>query len=141
MSNKKRSLGRGLDALLTPSANSAGNEESSQESLRSINVELIVIGKYQPRTTIKEDSVKELADSIRIHGVLQPIVLRPLQGAEQYELIAGERRWRACQLAGLTTIPAIIKNVADQDAMSIALIENIQRELSLIHISEPTRPY
>ena len=128
MSNKKRSLGRGLDALLTSSANSAGNEESSQESLRSINVELIVRGKYQPRTTIREDSVKELADSIRVHGVLQPIVLRPLQGAEQYELIAGERRWRACQLAGLTTIPAIIKNVADQDAMSIALIENIQRE-------------
>jgi len=113
---------------LTSSAKSAGNEESSQESLRSINVELIVRGKYQPRTTIREDSVKELADSIRVHGVLQPIVLRPLQGAEQYELIAGERRWRACQLAGLTTIPAIIKNVADQDAMSIALIENIQRE-------------
>ena len=128
MSNKKRSLGRGLDALLTSSSHSVDTQESTQESLRTINVELIVRSKYQPRTTIRDESIKELANSIRVHGVLQPVVLRALQGGEQYELIAGERRWRACQLAGLATIPAIVKNVTDQDAMSIALIENIQRE-------------
>ena len=124
MSSKKRSLGRGLDALLSSNSQAVG----TQESLRSINVELIIRGKYQPRTIIRKESIEELANSIRVHGVLQPVVLRSFQGGEQYELIAGERRWRACQLLGLATIPAIVKNVADQDAMSIALIENIQRE-------------
>ncbi|MFQ5487771.1 MAG: ParB/RepB/Spo0J family partition protein [Gammaproteobacteria bacterium] len=129
MATKKRGLGRGLDALLG-SAASADRESGSaahQGELRQLPVDVIRRGKYQPRTNMHAESLEELADSIRAQGVVQPIVVRPI-GADQYEIIAGERRWRAAQLAGLHEVPAVIRKVPDQAAMAMALIENIQRE-------------
>lgn len=128
MNSKKRGLGRGLDALLGLGAGQLAVEEVNGDQLKSVPVELIQRGRYQPRLDIKAESLQELADSIRAQGVVQPVVIRPLGDGGRYELIAGERRWRATQLAGLATIPAIIKRVPDAQAMSIALIENIQRE-------------
>jgi len=123
---KKRGLGRGLDALL-----SAGIGDSSPDSadadLREIPVDLLQRGQYQPRIDMREESLSDLAESIKAQGVVQPIVVRPISG-ERYEIIAGERRWRASQLAGLGEIPAIIKDVPDEAAIAMALIENIQRE-------------
>lgn len=120
----KRRLGRGLDALL------AGDTEASPESSADLNelpVDQVVRGRYQPRREFDEQSLEELAASIRSQGVMQPVVVRRRpQGG--YELIAGERRWRAAQLAGLTNIPAMIKDVSDEQASAMALIENIQRE-------------
>lgn len=139
MSVKKRGLGRGLDALLGTgkSLHSAGAEApdaartispgSDEAPLRELPVELIQRGKYQPRRDMEPESLRELADSILAQGVMQPIVVRPISG-QKYEIIAGERRWRATQLAGLDVIPAIIRNVSDQAAIAMALIENIQRE-------------
>ncbi len=124
---KNRGLGRGLDALLGLGPDSEPVVRDSQE-LRNMPIDLIQQGRYQPRIDIRTETLQELADSIRAQGVVQPIVLRPLGNGERYEIIAGERRWRAAQIAGLETIPAIIKDVPDQAAMSIALIENIQRE-------------
>jgi ParB family chromosome partitioning protein len=127
---KKRGLGRGLDALL----GSAGMPEQSPQSremagLRELPVDLIERSRYQPRADFNEEALQELADSIRAQGVIQPIVVRPLAGhPNRYELIAGERRWRAAQLAGLHEIPAVIREVDDQAAMAMALIENIQRQ-------------
>ncbi len=129
MATKKRGLGRGLDALLG-SAAPAGGERSGaahQGDLRQLPVDVIRRGKYQPRTNMHAESLEELADSIRAQGVVQPIVVRPI-GTDQYEIIAGERRWRAAQLAGLHEVPAVIRKVPDQAAMAMALIENIQRE-------------
>lgn len=120
---KKRGLGRGLEALLpkerTPEASATGLDE--------ISVEFIRPGRYQPRSHFSEDSIAELADSIRAQGVMQPIVLRST-GNDSYEIIAGERRWRASQLAGLEKIPAIIRTADDESALAMSLIENIQRE-------------
>ncbi len=120
----KRRLGRGLDALL------AGDTEASPESPADLNelpLDQVVRGRYQPRREFDEQSLEELAASIRAQGVMQPVVVRRRpQGG--YELIAGERRWRAAQLAGLTNIPAMIKDVSDEQASAMALIENIQRE-------------
>ena len=120
----KRRLGRGLDALL------AGDTEASPESSADLNelpVDQVVRGRYQPRREFDEQSLEELAASIRSQGLMQPVVVRRRpQGG--YELIAGERRWRAAQLAGLTNIPAMIKDVSDEQASAMALIENIQRE-------------
>ena len=128
MSTKKRGLGRGLDALLGLGAEQVAIEEANGDQLKAIPLDLIQRGQYQPRMDIKSESLQDLAESIKSQGVVQPIVIRPLAESGRYELVAGERRWRAAQIAGLNTIPAIIKRIADADAMTIALIENIQRE-------------
>lgn len=130
MIRKKGGLGRGLDALLGAGAairNQAPPESTSAEMLCSLPVEQIVRGRYQPRQDLREDTLQELADSIRVQGVVQPIVVRP-SGEDCYELIAGERRWRAAQLAGLSEVPAVVREVSDRAAIAMALIENIQRE-------------
>lgn len=128
MTAKKRGLGRGLDALLGLGVEQVAIEEANGDQLKTVPIDLIQRGVYQPRIDIKTESLQDLADSIKSQGVVQPVVIRPLAESGRYELIAGERRWRASQLAGLSAIPAIIKHVADADAMTIALIENIQRE-------------
>ena len=125
MAAKRRTLGRGLDALLTPAA---GNAPDLEDELKSLPVDLLRRGKYQPRTDMRQESLDELADSIRAQGVVQPIVVRPLGPGAGYEIIAGERRWRAAQLAGLQSIPAVVRDVPDEAAVAMALIENIQRE-------------
>jgi ParB family chromosome partitioning protein len=135
---KKRGLGRGLDALLggarepdQPAAPDAGAEPTAEavpgEAVRRLPLTRIDRGRYQPRREFDADSLRELADSIASQGVLQPIVVRPVDG-ERYEIIAGERRWRACQQAGLADIPVVVREVDEQTAFAIALIENIQRE-------------
>ncbi len=125
MSRKR--LGRGLDALLSGDAGSVSSRAEPAAEQNELPVESVVRGRYQPRRTFTQESLEELAASIRAQGLMQPIVVRPRpQGG--YELIAGERRWRAAQLAGLTRIPAIVKEVSDEQASAMALIENIQRE-------------
>jgi ParB family transcriptional regulator, chromosome partitioning protein len=136
MNARKKRLGRGLDALLTRPEETAASPASAPaagrgDSLRTIPVDLLQRGQYQPRVDIREESLEELAKSIRAQGVVQPIVVRPIGDGgpnQRYEIIAGERRWRAAQMAGLQDIPAIIRDVADEDAIAMALIENIQRE-------------
>lgn len=123
MNTKKPRLGRGLDALLDNDAEASG----PKDQLRQLPVELLQRGKYQPRTHMNEEALAELASSIKTQGIVQPIVVRDLPNGG-YEIIAGERRWRAAQIAGLATVPAIIRHIPDQAAMVIALIENIQRE-------------
>ena len=129
MTAKKRGLGRGLDALLGDvEAVTAAPKASSQEGdLRHLPVDLVRRGKYQPRVDMHPESLEDLANSIKAQGVVQPIVVKP-SGTGGYEIIAGERRWRAAQLAGLQEIPAVVRDVTDQAAMAMALIENIQRE-------------
>jgi ParB family chromosome partitioning protein len=145
--NKRKSLGRGLEALLSsakPAAQPAAPAATAQPAapvpvakatesgLREVPVDLLRRGKYQPRVDMREESLAELAESIRAQGVVQPIVVRPLPnpggGETQYEIVAGERRWRAAQLAGLQTIPAVVRDIPDEAAVAVALIENIQRE-------------
>lgn len=136
MAAKKRGLGRGLDELLGISSTSAegaavtgGSEGSPHGDLRNLPVDVIQKGRYQPRHEIAQEALQELADSIRAQGVVQPVVVRPLpEDKSRFELIAGERRWRATQLAGLHEIPAVVRDVQDQAAMAMGLIENIQRE-------------
>jgi len=120
---RPKGLGRGLDALL------AGSDEPapSKDALQAIAIDRLQTGKYQPRTRMDEASLAELADSIREQGVMQPILARPVDGG-RYEIIAGERRWRAAQRAGLREVPVLVKSVPDQAALALALIENIQRE-------------
>jgi len=133
---KKRALGRGLDALLGVGATRTAPDTpptqpapvAAGDQLRVLPVDLIQRGRYQPRLDIKPEALQDLANSIKAQGVVQPIVVRALPGSDRFELIAGERRWRATQLAGLQDIPAIIKDIPDKTVMSIALIENIQRE-------------
>ncbi len=137
MSVKKRGLGRGLDALLGAAGNRPADAvETGQGAdvaagddslLKDLPVDLIQRGKYQPRRDIDPESLQELADSIRAQGVMQPIVVRAISD-RKYEIIAGERRWRATQLAGLASIPALIRDVPDNAAIAMSLIENIQRE-------------
>lgn len=134
MAAKKRGLGKGLDALLgasktltKPEIDQTISQELSQETLKHLPVDLLQRGKYQPRHDMHSEALEELAQSISKQGVMQPIIVRPLKG-NKYEIIAGERRWRASQLAGLETIPAIIRDVADDAAVVMSLIENIQRE-------------
>ena len=128
MATKKRGLGRGLDALLGGAALPAVNAEpGAGNELKEIPVDLMQRGKYQPRVDMHNESLQELADSISAQGVVQPIVVRPIGGGK-YEIIAGERRWRAAQLAGLHEIPAVVRDVPDSAAIAMALIENIQRE-------------
>ena len=127
MAVKKRGLGKGLDALLSGST-IAVEEASAGADLREIPVDLLQPGKYQPRTDMHPESLEELASSIRAQGVVQPIVVRSINDMGHYEIIAGERRWRAAQMAGLHEIPAVVRNVPDEAAIAMALIENIQRE-------------
>jgi len=133
MSPKKR-LGRGLDALLTKpmvAVSRPDSDEQSNDGLKNLPVEHLQRGQYQPRIDMRQDSLQELAESIKAQGVVQPIVARPVSkkdGSQRYEIIAGERRWRAAQMAGLAEIPAVIRDVPDESAIAMALIENIQRE-------------
>jgi ParB family chromosome partitioning protein len=139
MSGKKPSLGRGLAELSPLLARRAGTPDAEKpqilvgDRLASLPVDLLQRGKYQPRADMRPESLGELADSIKARGLVQPILVRPLPRpnpteSQRYEIIAGERRWRAAQMAGLTEIPAVIRDVADEDAVAMALIENIQRE-------------
>jgi ParB family chromosome partitioning protein len=121
---KKARLGRGLDALLS---DTRGDDERPAVALKELPVELLRRGRYQPRTRMDQAALEELAASIKAQGVVQPIVVRGIDDGE-YEIIAGERRWRAAQLAGLTTIPAVVRDVPDRAALAVSLIENIQRE-------------
>ncbi|WMJ05049.1 ParB/RepB/Spo0J family partition protein [Aeromonas veronii] len=139
MTPKKRGLGKGLDALLSTSTAARQKQVMSdqrteeamaptnQGELRKLPVEWLQSGKYQPRKDMSQDALEELANSISAQGVIQPIVVRPL-GEKSFEIIAGERRWRASQLARLEVVPCIVKDVPDEAAVAIALIENIQRE-------------
>lgn len=126
MSKKKKRLGKGLDALLgdavVPSA-----DASAENSLQTLPVEQLSRGQYQPRTNMDQDSLNELAESIKAQGIIQPIVVRPI-GTSKYEIIAGERRWRAAQIAELEQVPVVIRDIPDEATLAIALIENIQRE-------------
>ncbi|MBT5218971.1 MAG: ParB/RepB/Spo0J family partition protein [Woeseia sp.] len=129
---KKKRLGRGLDALLSKSVSRAPADGATNvDGLLNIPVDLLERGQYQPRVDMRQDSLEELAKSITAQGVVQPIVVRPIGrggNSQRYEIIAGERRWRAAQLAGLQEIPAIVRDVPDDAAIAMALIENIQRE-------------
>ena len=133
---KKKRLGRGLDALLSKSASELFDpitlDSKDSDSLKNIPVDLLQRGKYQPRVDIRQDTLQQLAESIRSQGVIQPIVVRPIKNSSdsntRYEIIAGERRWRASQMAGKHEVPAIIREIENVDAIAIALIENIQRE-------------
>lgn len=130
---KKRGLGRGLDALLggaEPVVEEGDDRDvpaPGPAAPASLAVDMIRRGRYQPRRHFDEDRLRELADSIAAQGMVQPIVVRP-SGERQYEIVAGERRWRAAQLAGLTEVPVVVRAVDDQTAMAMALIENIQRD-------------
>ena len=142
MATKRPSLGRGLEALLGTSTPAATAESAAPEAaprlpldeeLAKIPVDLLQRGRYQPRLDMRAESLQELADSIRAQGVVQPIVVRPLTAQRtgeplRYEIIAGERRWRAAQMAGLHQVPAVIRRVSDEAAVAMSLIENIQRE-------------
>tara|TARA_B100001142_G_C14243261_1_gene620267 strand:+ start:160 stop:1011 length:852 start_codon:yes stop_codon:yes gene_type:complete len=120
---QNKGLGRGLDALLS-SADDVSNNESN---LQNCKIDNLVTGKYQPRTHMNEKALKELAESIKAQGIMQPIVVRYLDN-KRYEIIAGERRWRAAKIANLDEVPILIKNIPDESALAMALIENIQRE-------------
>ena len=134
MSVKRTGLGRGLDALLGEAAPPVKPVQTeAREGLRQIPVELLQRGEYQPRQDMHQESLEDLARSIKAQGLVQPIVVRPLPtrtaaGEMRYEIIAGERRWRAAQIAGLTTIPAVVRQIPDSAVIAQALIENIQRE-------------
>ena len=133
MSPKKR-LGRGLDALLTRpmvAVSGPGSTEAGKEGFKNLPVEHLQRGQFQPRVDMRQDSLEELAESIKAQGIVQPIVARPISkkdGIQRYEIVAGERRWRAAQMAGLADIPAVVRDVSDESAIAMALIENIQRE-------------
>lgn len=138
MSGKRKGLGRGLDALLgiapgqendetAMDSRASGALQSQDGSLRHLPIEFLQRGKYQPRRDMHPEALEELAESIRAQGIMQPIVVRPI-GPDKYEIIAGERRWRGAQLAGLDTVPVLVRDVEDRAAIAMALIENIQRE-------------
>ena len=135
MSGKKKGLGKGLDALLggelgAPIAEEkveSTSKEAHVQGLKELPVEFLQRGQYQPRKDMNPAALDELAESIRRQGIMQPIMVRPL-AQDSYEIIAGERRWRAAQLAGLAAVPVIVKTISDEDAIALALIENIQRE-------------
>ena len=134
MATKRQSLGKGLDALLGLAEDITADQELaidgkkiSDGTLKQIPVEFLQRGQYQPRREFNADSLQELADSIASQGLIQPIVVREI-AQNKYEIIAGERRWRAFQLAGLDTIPAMVREISDQATIAMALIENIQRE-------------
>ena len=120
---KNRGLGRGLDALLS----NDGDNQSSEETSNVIALDKLISGKFQPRKNFNQDTLKELADSIKAQGIIQPILVRMISN-NQYEIIAGERRWQAAKIANLKEVPVIIKDISDSTALAMALIENIQRE-------------
>ncbi len=126
MSKKPRGLGAGFASLLGSASNAMAGV-SGQDELTQLSISALTSGRFQPRSQWDENALAELADSIRSQGVIQPIVVRPI-GVGQYEIIAGERRWRAAKLAGLSTVPTVVRQLDDQTALAIALIENIQRE-------------
>ncbi len=127
MTNRKKTvLGRNLSSMLSQTTLQQVQRESRDE-LRNLPLDMIQPGRYQPRSFFDEDKLTELADSIRAQGVVQPVVVRPV-GDDRFELIAGERRWRAAQLAGMADIPAVVRDVPDEVSVAMALIENIQRE-------------
>jgi ParB family chromosome partitioning protein len=133
MNSRRTGLGRGLEALLGDASAAPLTVVPPRDGLRQIPLELLVRGPYQPRQDMHEESLEDLARSIKSQGLVQPIVVRPLAGHEpgaeqRYEIIAGERRWRAAQLAGLQTIPAVVRQIPDSAVIAQALIENIQRE-------------
>jgi ParB family chromosome partitioning protein len=128
MSSKRRGLGRGLDALLGASAGAHVAAVVTDHQLRELPLDLVEPSRLQPRMHMAPEALEELAQSIRARGVVQPIVVRPAEDGVHFEIIAGERRWRAAQAAGLTEIPAVVRDVPDDAALAIALIENIQRE-------------
>jgi len=128
MNAKKRGLGKGLDALLGESAGSNLASPLESSSLTMLSIDLIERGSFQPRRDFDQDALQSLADSIKSQGLVQPILVRSVANKNSYEIVAGERRWRAAQIAGLHDIPVIIKDVSDNEAMCLALIENIQRE-------------
>ncbi len=127
---KKKPLGRNLNALLgkTRAVAEKKDPEGEQSALKELPLDVIQPGRYQPRSAMDPDKLEELAESIRAQGLVQPVVVRPLAKPGTYELIAGERRWRATRMAGKDTIPAIIRDVPDEATLALALIENIQRE-------------
>ena len=122
MAKPKGGLGRGLDSLISNSIAESGNDR-----LTTVAVSDIQPGRYQPRVQMDDEALQELAESIKAQGVIQPVIVRE-RGLSQYELIAGERRWRASQLAGLTEIPVVVKSINDEAALAMGLIENLQRE-------------
>ena len=128
MNAKKRGLGRGLEALLGPAPASDTVDNDASGELRTLPVELLQRNVNQPRQDFDQDALQELAASISAQGVLQPVLVRPLADTGKFEIIAGERRWRAAQLAGLHDLPAVVRSLDDRAATCIALIENIQRE-------------
>ncbi len=124
---KPKGLGRGLDALLA----SDNENAQSADALRTLNVAQLQPGKYQPRSYMDDAALQTLADSIKLQGIMQPILVRQINSesaADKYEIIAGERRWRASQIAGIDTVPVLVREIADESALAMALIENIQRE-------------
>ncbi|SDK42491.1 ParB/RepB/Spo0J family partition protein [Microbulbifer yueqingensis] len=134
MATRRKGLGRNLSHLISGEASQAiamatgsGNAEAVDGELRELPIEFLQRGRYQPRRDFPQESLQELADSIRAQGIMQPIVVRPV-GEQAYEIIAGERRWRAAQLAELDRVPALVRDVPDEAAIAMALIENIQRE-------------
>jgi ParB family chromosome partitioning protein len=134
---KRSSLGKNLDALLGQIQTiQAASQEKSEHELVHLPIEYLTRGQYQPRRDFPAESLQELADSIRAQGIIQPLIVRHI-GQQRYEIIAGERRWRAAQLAGLTQAPAIVRNISDEATLAVALIENIQRE-NLSPIDEAT---
>lgn len=136
MMQKKRGLGRGLGELL----GDVGQPQEKPQSVQTLPIEYLQRGKYQPRRDMDPEKLKELADSILAQGVIQPIIVRKLDAENKYEIIAGERRWRASQLAELSEVPVVVKDIDDRTVMAIALIENIQREdLSALEEAEALR--
>jgi ParB family chromosome partitioning protein len=134
MMHRKPTLGRGLADLLGARPPPAAAAEPAGDELAKLPLDLLQRGRYQPRVDMRPETLAELADSIKAQGVVQPIVVRPLEvtpgsgESQRYEIIAGERRWRAAQMAGLGEIPAVIRHIPDEAAIAVALIENIQRE-------------
>lgn len=124
MAQKKRGLGRGLESLLAKDYEQA----AASGALTDIALDDLSPGRYQPRRDMDADALEALAQSIKVQGIVQPLVVRQTDDASRYEIIAGERRWRAARIAGLTSVPAVVRELADDAAMAIALIENIQRE-------------
>ena len=128
---KLKGLGRGLDALLGGGEPAALSPATPSDTPRELSIDQLQPGKYQPRTRMDQEALKELAESIKTQGVIQPILVRPIAGTQPgspFEIIAGERRWRASRMAGLQTVPVVIRDVPDNQALAVALIENIQRE-------------
>ena len=123
---KRRGLGRGLDALLSGTA--AVHSTADTRELRHLPLDLVRRNRFQPRRVMDPEALEDLAQSIRIRGVVQPVVVRPAGDGQHYELVAGERRWRAAQMAELPSIPAVVKELSDEAALGVALVENIQRQ-------------